>query len=53
MDKFDGKFTEFSKELTELTESNMNHKEREKKYKRMINQLEVRNLELEEKFKYA
>ena len=31
----------------------MSLKEREKKYKRQIHQLEVRNLELEEKFKYA
>ena len=53
MDKFDQKFTEFSQELNELTESNLNMKEREKKYKRQIHQLEVRNLELEEKFKYA
>ena len=53
MDKFDQKFTEFSTELTELTESNQNMKDREKKYKRTIQKLEVRNLELEEKFKYA
>ena len=53
MDKFDQKFTEFSQELNELTDSNLNLKEREKKYKRTINQLELRNLELEEKFKYA
>lgn len=36
MDKFDQKFTEFSQELNELTDSNMNMKEREKKYKRTI-----------------
>ena len=53
MDKFDQKFTEFSQELNELTESNLTLKEREKKYKRQMHQLEVRNLELEEKFKYA
>ena len=53
MDKFDQKFTEFSQELNELTDSNMNLKEREKKYKRTIHQLELRNLELEEKFKYS
>ena len=53
LDKFDQKFTEFSTELNELTESNLNLKEREKKYKRAIQQLEVKNLELEEKFKYA
>lgn len=53
MDKFDQKFTEFQHELTELTQSNVVMKEKEKKYKRTINQLEVRNLELEEKFKYA
>ena len=36
LDKFDQKFTEFSSELNELTESNLNLKEREKKYKRAI-----------------
>ena len=53
MDKFDQKFEEFSKELSELSESNETMRSREKKYKRTINQLEIKNLELEEKLKYA
>ena len=53
MDKFDQKFGEFSKELNELSESNETMRSREKKYKRTINQLEIKNLELEEKLKYA
>ena len=53
MDKFDQKFEEFSRELTELTDANQNMRDREKKFKRTINQLEVKNLELEEKLKYA
>ena len=53
MDKFESKFTEFSQELSELTEQNQSLKDREKKYKRTINNLEVKNLELEEKLKYA
>jgi len=53
MDKFDQKFEEFSRELTELTDANQNMRDREKKFKRTINHLEVKNLELEEKLKYA
>ena len=53
MDKFESKFTEFSNELAELTEQNQTYREREKKYKRTINSLELKNLELEEKIKYA
>lgn len=53
MDKFEQKFGEFQSELNELTDSNQEFRDKEKKYKRLINQLEVRNLELEEKFKYA
>lgn len=53
MDKFESKFGQFAQELTQLTEQNENMREREKKFKRTINKLEVYNLELEEKFKYA
>lgn len=53
MDKFDQKFTEFSQELGELSEQNQIFKEKEKKFKRTIHNLELRNLELEEKMKYA
>ena len=35
------------------SESNETMRSREKKYKRTINQLEIKNLELEEKLKYA
>lgn len=53
MDKFEHKFAEFAHELTQLTEQNEYMREREKKFKRTINKLEVVNLEFEEKFKYA
>lgn len=53
MDKFESKFGQFAQELTQLTEQNEHMREREKKFKRTINKLEVYNLELEEKFKYA
>ena len=53
MDTFEQKFTEFARELSDLNDQNMALKDREKKYKRTLNQLEVKNIELEEKFKYA
>jgi len=53
MDKFEAKFAEFGQELTQLNEQNELLQEREKKFKRAINKLEVKNLELEEKLKYA
>jgi len=36
MDKFEEKFVEFSRELTELTESNETLRDRERKLKRAI-----------------
>ena len=41
LDKFDKKFNEFQRELTALTEQNFTMKEKEKKYKRQIHDLEV------------
>ena len=52
LDKFDKKFTEFQAELTNLTDQNFHRKEKEKKYKRQIHDLEVQNLEWKEKYKY-
>lgn len=53
MDKFELKFTEFATELKDLTSQNQALKEKERKYKRTINQLEVKAIELEEKYKFA
>ena len=52
LDKFDKKFTEFQAELTNLTDQNFHLKEKEKKHKRLIHDLEVQNLEWKEKYKY-
>ena len=52
MDKFDKKFTEFQTELTNLTDQNYHLREKEKKNKRKIHDLEVQNLEWKEKYKY-
>ena len=53
LDKFDKKFNEFQHELTALTDQNFHLKEKEKKYKRQLHDLEVQNLEWKEKFKYS
>ena len=52
LDKFDKKFTEFQTELTNLTDQNYHLREKEKKNKRKIHDLEVQNLEWKEKYKY-
>ena len=53
LDKFDKKFSEFQRELTSLTDQNYVLKEKEKKTKRQLHELEVQNLEWREKFKYS
>ena len=52
MDKFDKKFTEFQRELTDLSEQNSMFKDKEKRYKKKINDSEVQNLEWKERCKY-
>ena len=52
MDKFDQKFADFQNELNDLSDQNLVLRDKEKRSKKKINELEVENLEWKERAKY-